>query len=58
MNTHLKYKDVTQKIIGAALLNKINAHFEKNEKLYKYGIGMGVLSLFGAILQIWRLLAN
>ena len=41
-----------------AFLNKINGHFEKNEKLYKYGIGMGVLWLLGAILQIWRLLAN
>ena len=34
-----------------AFLNKINAHFEKYEKIYKYGIGMGVLWLIGIILQ-------
>ena len=41
-----------------ALLNKINGHFEKNERLYKYGIGMGVLWLLGTILQLWRILTN
>ena len=41
-----------------AFWNKITAHIEKYEKIYKYGIGMGVLWLLGAILQIWRLLAN
>ena len=35
-----------------AFLNKINAHFEKYEKIYKYGIGMGVLWLISIILQL------
>ena len=51
-------KEKNKKEKREAFVNKINAHFEKNEKLYKYGIGMGVLWLLGAILQIWRLLAN
>ena len=45
-------KNKNKKERREAFLNKINAHFEKYEKIYKYGIGMGVLWLIGIILQL------
>ena len=39
-------------------LNKINAHIGKYEKIYKYGVGIGILWLLSAILQLWAILAN
>ena len=39
-------------------LNKIIGHFEKYEKVYKYGVGFGIVWILGAILQLWALLAK
>ena len=41
-----------------AFWNKINAHIEKYEKIYKYGVGIGILWLLSAILQLWAILTN
>ena len=35
-----------------AFLNKINAHFEKYQHFYRYGIIGGILWLIGIILQL------
>ena len=41
-----------------AFWNKINGHFEKYEKIYRYGVGIGILWLLSAILQLWAILTN
>ena len=41
-----------------AFWNKINGHFEKYEKIYKYGVGIVIALLFSAILHLWAILAK
>ena len=50
--------DKNRKEQREAFWNKINDHFEKYEKIYRYGVGIGILWLLSAILQLWAILAN
>ena len=51
-------EDKNRKEQREAFWNKINDHFEKYEKIYRYGVGIGILWLLSAILQLWAILAN
>ena len=51
-------KEKNRKEKRAAFWNKINGHFEKYEKIYRYVVGIGILWLLSAILQLWAILAN
>ena len=42
----------------AAVVNKITAHFEKYEKIYKYGLGGGILWFISILVQLLIIIFN